>query len=177
MRWRELSAAAPRLAELGRRKLEGPGVVLVGTVRRDGTARISPVEPLLWDGDLWLSMLWRSQKAHDLLRDPRVTVHSVVTGRDGSEGEYKVRGRARSVESHDVQAAYAAETRRRLGWEPVPGHVHLFRVDIADVTFIRYDDSTGDQFVTRWPTGGERVRRGATATSLGPPEPWHELLD
>jgi hypothetical protein len=45
------------------------------------------------------------------------------------------------------------------------------------VTFIRYDEPTGDQYVTRWPRGGEFVRRGATATSLGPREPWHDLLD
>jgi hypothetical protein len=87
-----------------------------------------------------------------------------------------VRGRAIAEESPETQAAYAAETRRRLGWSPVPGHVHLFRVDLEDVTFIRYDEPTGDQYVTRWPDGGEFVRRGATATSLGPPEPYRHLL-
>jgi hypothetical protein len=134
------------------------------------------VEPLLWRDDLWLSMLWGSFKARDLARDPRVLVHSVVTGRDGSAGEFKVRGRAIAEESPEVQAAYAEEVSRRLGWEPTPGHVHLFRVDLDDVTFIRYDDATGDQFVTRWPRGEEFVRRGDTATSLGPAEARHDLL-
>ncbi len=36
MRWADLESQQPRLAELGRRKLGGPGVVLVGTIRRDG---------------------------------------------------------------------------------------------------------------------------------------------
>ena len=50
-----------------------------------------------------------------------------------------------------VQAAYAAVVRDHLGWDPVPGRFHLFRIDVEDVTLIRYDDATGDQFVARWP--------------------------
>jgi hypothetical protein len=86
MRWSEVEHSQPRLAELGRRRLLAPGVVLVVTIRRDGSARLSPVEPFLMDGDLWLSMMWQSRKAADLLRDPRVLVHSVITNRDGGEG-------------------------------------------------------------------------------------------
>ena len=176
MRWRDLAEDAPSLAELGRQKLEEPGVVLVGTVRRDGSARISPVEPLLWNDDLWLSMLFGSRKAADLRRDPRVLVHSVVTGRDGGFGEYKVRGRAIDVPPGPVRGGYADEVRRRLCWEPTPGRFHLFCVDIDDVTFIRYEEASGDQFVTRWPEGGEYVRRGDGGTALGPPQPYRALL-
>jgi hypothetical protein len=175
--WGEFSQAASRLATIGRQRLEEPGVVLVGTIRRDGTPRISPVEPLLWNGDLWLSMLFGSQKAADLLRDPRLLVHSVVRGRDGREGEFKVRGRAVSVRSHALLDGYAAQVRERLGWEPTPDRVHLFRVDLEDVTFIHYDEATGDQFVTRWPAGVEFVRRGDGGTALGQAENRHELLD
>jgi hypothetical protein len=31
-------------------------------------------------------MLWQSTKAADLLRDPRIRIHSVVTSRDGGAG-------------------------------------------------------------------------------------------
>jgi hypothetical protein len=48
------------------------------------------------DSVLWLSMTWQSTKARDFLRDPRVLVHSVITSRDGTEGEFKVRGTARA---------------------------------------------------------------------------------
>ena len=176
MRWSDLVHDEPALAELGRQRLADPGVVLVGTIRRDGSPRISPVEPLLWDGDLWLSMLLGSRKAADLRRDSRVLVHNVVTSRDGTVGEYKVRGRAVPVDDHTRQVGYAEQVRSRLGWEPVPGRFHLFRVELQDVTVIRYDDASGDQFVTRWPPGREFVRRGTSATSVGPPEPRHELL-
>lgn len=93
MRWSEFEKLEPRLAELGRVRLCDPGVVLLGTIRRDGSPRLSPVEPLLWSGDLWLSMGWGTRKAADLQRDPRLLVHSIVTSRDGTAGEYKIRGR------------------------------------------------------------------------------------
>ncbi|NMO56858.1 hypothetical protein HH310_37510 [Actinoplanes sp. TBRC 11911] len=176
MRWSEVDERQPKLAEAGRRRLVGPGVVLVVTIRRDGTPRLSPVEPFLLDGELWLSMMPASTKARDLLRDPRVLVHSVITSRDGGEGEFKVRGTARAETSVDVQERYAAAVSEALGWHPIPGEFRLFAVQINDITFVRYDDATGDQFVTRWPRGGEFVRRGTSATTLGPPEPRRDLL-
>jgi Pyridoxamine 5'-phosphate oxidase len=177
MRWSDFEARQPRLATLGREKLLGPGVVLVVTVRRDGTPRLSPVEPFLLDGELWLSMLRQSTKAVDLARDPRILVHSVVTGRDGGDGEFKVRGTARSETDPAVQRRYAKAVAEALGWRPIPGEFHLFAVDLDDITFIRYVEATGDQFVTRWPRGGEFVRRGTSTTTLGTPEPRQELLN
>ena len=55
-----------------------PGVLLIGTTRRDGSARISGVEPLIMESDLWLSMMSGSAKAQDLGRDPRILLHSMV---------------------------------------------------------------------------------------------------
>ena len=128
------------------------------------------------EGDLWLSMMWQSWKARDLLRDPRVLVHSIVTSRDGAAGEFKVRGTARAEEDPDRQRRYARGVAEALGWEPEPGRFHLFALDISDITFIRYDDATGDQFVASWPPAREFVRRGTTATSVGKPEPIADLL-
>ena len=176
MRWSEFAQQEPRLAALGHERLIDPGVVLVGTTRRDGTARISPVEPLIWQRDLWLSMLQGSYKAADLKRDPRILIHSIVTGRSGEHGEYKVRGQAVEEPEHTIQRGYADEVSARLGWTPEPGRFHLFRIDLHDVTFIRYEESSGDQFVTRWPSRREFVRRGTSATSLNDPEPYRDLL-
>jgi hypothetical protein len=176
MHWSQIARDQPRLAALGRERLEAPGVVLVGSIRADGTPRISPVEPLFWDGDLWLSMLWDSRKAADLLRDARVLVHSIVTARDGAMGEYKIRGAAVAEGDSSVQGAYAIEVHSRLDWTPTVGKFHLFWIDVADITFIRYEAATGDQFVTRWPPGIEYLRRGDTATSLGAAEDYSALL-
>jgi hypothetical protein len=132
MHWTELEQAQPRLGELGQQRLIKPGVVLVGTIRRDGTPRLSPVEPLVLDGDLWLSMMWGSTKAADLLRDPRILVHSVITRREGTEGEFKIRGTARAEDDPAVQRRYADTVAASLGWDPEPGRFHLFAVDIGE---------------------------------------------
>ncbi|HEU5419081.1 MAG TPA: pyridoxamine 5'-phosphate oxidase family protein [Streptosporangiaceae bacterium] len=176
MRWAEMEERQPRLGELAQQRLIEPGVLLVVTIRRDGTPRLSPVEPFVLDGSLWLSMMWESRKAADLTRDPRVLVHSITTSRDGGEGEVKVRGMARPEHDLAVQGRYAAAVAASLGWSPEPGRFHLFEVDIDNVTFIRYDDATGDQTVASWPPPREFIRRGTSATSVGAPEPIAGIL-
>lgn len=123
-----------------------------------------------------LAELGRRAKVADLDRDARILVHSIVTNRDGLGGEYKLRGAAIAEPDRHVQDDYATVVAAQLGWKPEPGRFHLFRVDVADVTFIRWDNTHNDQYVTRWPEGREFVRRGTSDTSLGDPEPMHELL-
>lgn len=176
MHWSDMERAQPRLARLGQERLITPGVLLVATIRRDGTPRVSPVEPYLLDGDLWLSMMWQSAKARDLLRDPRILVHSVVTGPGDAGGEFKIRGTARAEHDQAVQRRYADGVARDLGWNPQPGRFHLFAVGISDVTFISYHPATGDQHVARWPPGREFLRRATTDTSVGDPEPVSDII-
>lgn len=121
-------------------------------------------------------MLWGSRKAADLDRDSRILVHNTVSDRDGALGEYKVRGHAVAETDLGVQRGFADEMQTTVGWRPEPGSFHLYWVDVDDVTFVRYDDSTGDQFTARWPLGIEFVRRGTSATTVGLPEPHAELL-
>src|SRR5919198_4629825 len=118
MRWEEFAAAAPELAELGRERLVRTNLCLVGTLRRDGSPRISPVEPYIVDGELLLGMMWQSRKALDLLRDPRVVVHSVVSDRDGTEGDFKLYGQAVDVQDPARREAYADATEARIDWRP-----------------------------------------------------------
>jgi general stress protein 26 len=177
MHWSDIEGAQPRLAALARQRLTGPGVVLVATIRRDGTPRISPVEPYVLDGEFWLSMMWQSTKARDLNRDPRILVHSIITSRDGAEGEVKVRGTARAEHSTAVQRRYADAVAADLDWNPQPGRFHLFAVDIAQVSYIGYDPGgSGDQHTAMWPPAREAIRRATSPTSVGEPEPVHDIL-
>ena len=176
MRWAEMEQRQPNLAAIGRQRLIDPGVLLIATIRRDGTPRLSPVEPFIMAGHLFLSMLWQSRKAADLMRDPRILVHSIVTNRDGGDGEFKVRGTVQAEDDRLVQRRYAASVAASLGWQPEPGRFHLFSIDIEDVVYLWYDDNTGDQYLAAWPPGRESVRRGTSATSVGSPQPRQELL-
>src|SRR5919198_2179768 len=97
MNWGEFRQAASELAALGQERFERNGLALVGTITRDGHPRISPVEPYIVEGELMLGMIWRSQKALDMQRDPRVVVHSTVSDKEGTEGDFKLYGRAIDV--------------------------------------------------------------------------------
>ena len=169
MRWGDFEADAGDVGAEARTLLQKPGVVLVGTVRADGTARISAVEPFFWDGELWLPMMWKSRKADDLRRDPRVLVHSIVTSPDGSAGEAKIRGTACQEDNVSRRAAVCRAIGEALPWEPDPHRVELFRVDVESVSLIRYSES-GDQTVTLWPARRRFVRPITSATSVGEPE-------
>ena len=91
--WAELEQAAPEIAANGRELIEKFQFVLVGTLTKDGSPRVTPVEAYIIDGHLLANMMPRSLKARDLLRDPRVYVHAPVTAKEGSP-EFKLAGRA-----------------------------------------------------------------------------------
>ncbi len=154
MDWNDFKEAAPDLAKLGEERFESFGLVLVGTIRRNGWPRISPVEPLIVDGELYLGMSWRSRKALDLLRDPRCTVHSVVSNRDGSEGEFKLYGCARDEVSPERRRVYAETLSEKLGFDlEEEEDWHLFAVDIESAAFLIIAD--GEQHAQVWPQAGE----------------------
>ena len=135
MHWNEFVKAAPDLARLGEERLEKWGLCLVGTIRKDGTPRISPVEPLIVDGKLYLGMMWRSKKALDLLRDPRCLVHSIITDKAGTEGEFKLRGRAMDINDPDERERYCVALFEKINWRPEGSEWHLFALDIDHAAY------------------------------------------
>ena len=137
MNWDEFKQAAPELAALGQGRFDRAGLVLVGTLRQNGWPRISPVEVLIVEGELYLGMSWRSTKALDLLRDSRCTVNSIVSNRDGSDGEFKLYGRATDVLSPDRRRVYGEALYAKIGFQPEEGEqYHLFAVDIESAAFV-----------------------------------------
>jgi hypothetical protein len=154
MRWDDFAASVPELAALGEERLRAKELCLVGTLRRNGWPRISPVEPEFVDGELMLGMMWRSPKALDLLRDPRLVVHSVVSERTGKEGDFKLYGRVVDVQDPDRRAAYRAAIRARIDWEPPEPNYHLFAIDIDSAGFVTFDEP---RYGLAWdPDGGLR---------------------
>lgn len=150
MRWDEFAAACPELAALGEERLRARELCLVGTLRRSGYPRISPVEPEFVDGELMLGMMWRSPKALDLLRDPRCVVHSVVSDRMGTEGDFKLYGRAVSVEEPETRARYRAAVKARIDWEPAEPRFHCFAIDVESAGFVIFG---GERYGLAWEPG------------------------
>src|SRR6201992_4405846 len=117
MKWAEIAAHEPALGAVAHKRLMDPGVVLVWTTGRDESARISGVDPLIMAGELWLSMMHGSAKVADLDRDPRIQVHSIISGPEAAI-EIKLRGTARRERDLAVQERYARKVAAELPWAP-----------------------------------------------------------
>ena len=159
MNWAEYVEAAPELARWGEERFKKTGLALVGTIRRDGLPRISPVEPLIADGQLYLGMMWRSRKALDLLRDPCCLVQTTVRDREDRAGELKLRGRAVDVQDPATIDRYCQALQEAVDWRP-QGQFHLFALGIESAAFIKYLEN-GDQQLIEWRPGSparERLR-------------------
>lgn len=147
MRWDEFARAAPELAQLGAERFTTHELLLLGTLRPSGWPRISPVELDFVDGELLTGMMPHSPKALDLLRDPRYVAHSVVTSRLGTEGDFKLYGRARAVDDPERRAAYRAAIKARIDWEPTEPNYHLFALEVESAGFVVFGD---DAFGMAW---------------------------
>lgn len=144
MRWSEFVAACPEIGELAERRFRDDELVFLGTVRHDGSARVSPCELDFVDGDLMLGMMWRSHKALDLLRDPRVTVHSATGDRMNPGGDVKLRGTARAIDDLPTRERYRDAIRARIDWAPDEPEFHVFALDVEHAAYIRFgEDSVG----------------------------------
>ncbi|HZD41232.1 MAG TPA: pyridoxamine 5'-phosphate oxidase family protein [Terriglobales bacterium] len=156
MKWHEFEKAAPEIARAGAERFRAARLAFIGTLRLDGWPRINPVEPLFISGDLVLGMIWQSKKALDLLRDPRCTLHSVLTDPDENEGEFKLRGRARPP----ADEYYSEQIRTLWGMDPSAA-LHVFWIDIIDASLTTYDFEGGLISVARWDanTGTSEIRR------------------
>ena len=67
--WDEFELQAPALAALCFQRFKSTDLLMLGTLRKDGFPRISPIEWVIYEGELALGGIWQAKKALDLLRD------------------------------------------------------------------------------------------------------------
>jgi len=140
-----MELGAPEVARLGMARLNAARVALLGTLRRDGSPRISPIEPHIVEGQLLIGAMAWSGKAADLRRDPRYVLHSAVTGPDSGEGELKLYGSA--VEAgQDLRGAAAGAW--WLAWPPDKAIV--FSLRIVQAVFVDWDSERGLMTAHQW---------------------------
>jgi len=137
MNWGAFAASAPALAAAGRERLERTGLVMLGTLRRDGRPRVTPIEYCFFEGEFTLSGMWRSMKLLDVLRDPRCAVHSATSDKSGTEGDFKLYGRALPVDDEATRERWGVALLEATGWRPT-GRFHLFRLDITAAAFVQF---------------------------------------
>jgi hypothetical protein len=147
MSWRELEAGAPALAANGRGAFDRTHVALLGTIRADGTPRISPVEPYFLGGELVFGAM-TSPKLEDLRRDSRCVLHSSVSDVNGTDGEFKLYGRGTATDDPAITAA------DRAWWASRPqGSFEVFILEVFEAVLVAWDLESGSMRTVRWHPG------------------------
>jgi nitroimidazol reductase NimA-like FMN-containing flavoprotein (pyridoxamine 5'-phosphate oxidase superfamily) len=153
--WREVTAAAPDLAAEVRNRFDATGMGLLATLRKDGSPRISGIEPFFTDDELWLGSMPGARKEADLRRDPRLALHSASADKEVQDGDAKVTGRAVPVEDDERFARFVEAFRAHNGYAP-EGRFPLFTVDLDSLSFLK---PAGDHLDIRWWSGDGGVQQ------------------
>jgi len=153
--WHTLRSLAPDLVTVGEERLRQFRVAMLGTLRADGSPRISPVEPYLGSGELLIGVIRGSAKARDLLRDPRCTLHSIIDDPDAGQPELTLRGRFAEVDAATRRADPDAWWLSFEETAPLVG-----TIDLEAASLLRFDLERGELSVMHWtPAGGVTERR------------------
>jgi hypothetical protein len=155
MHWDEFTRACPEIADRAAHRFRTQELCMLGTIRADGSPRISPCELDFAEGHLILGMMWQSRKALDLLRDPRCVLHTCTTDRMGTEGDAKIYARAKDIDDPALRETYRETVKARIDWAPGEPNFHAFSVDVVSAGFITFAEP---KTVIAWdPQRGTRV--------------------
>ncbi len=153
--WGEFEQTEPDLAQRVRSRFEQTGLALVGTIRADGSPRVSGWEPLFADGQIWLGSMPGSRKNADLRRDGRLVLHNATADKDAKDGDAKISGRAVEVTDDPTKAGYTVAFKQETDFD-VPTPFELFRVEPTEVSMLR---PSGDFLLIEWWRPGEPLQR------------------
>jgi len=152
--WSEVSKLAPDLSAKVRGRFEAHGLALLATIRKDGFPRLGGIEPMFGD-DVWLGMMPDSRKAADLMADGRLSLHSATEDKTVANGDAKLVGRGIWIDQDEVVDTFRQDFAARNGAPPPPGPMHLFRVDVKEISFLR---PVQDHLVIEWWQEGQPVK-------------------
>ena len=154
-RWQDVVDSEPDFAHAVKERFDAHKHKLLATLREDGSPRISGIETIFTDGDVWLGMMPGSLKLRDLQRDGRFALHT--SSEDASEadpaawsGDAKFSGRAEEV--HDTQVKRRVFAHGSTAGNP-PDKIPLFRLDLADVVRVHMGEPADHILVELWRPG------------------------
>jgi hypothetical protein len=138
--WQQLSAEAPDLAAAITSRFGANLHHVLGTIRPDGSVRLSGTEVEITDDDVRLGMMTHAHKLADVRRDPRVEIHAAPLDLEMVVGDAKLTGRL--IEDAPASSADGV----------------AFVLDITNASLVRVD---GDELeFTIWsPSAGSRSQR------------------
>ena len=133
--WKEISESEPAFARRAQARFDAYKHKTIATLRKDGSPRISGIEVQFAEGQVVLGMMPGSLKAKDVLREPRVAIHSGTENPREQPNEVidaKLSGKAVEI--------------------PADGH-HAFHVDVKEVVVISLSDPVDHLVIETWREG------------------------
>jgi pyridoxamine 5'-phosphate oxidase-like protein len=157
--WTEFTDQAPQIATVFMRRHRATGnLCLLATLRSDHFPRISPMEPRIFEDQLWLPGMPGTTKFRDLARDPRFCLHTATVDTQVTDGDAKLWGRAHDAHDAAVRERFAASLFEETGLDVRGESFALFRADITAASAVQMVDGHLDVIVWN-PAEPERVVR------------------
>jgi hypothetical protein len=153
--WKDFAAEAPGIAEVFVRRHKATGnLCFLGTLRADGSPRISPMEPRILEGRLILVGMPNTTKFLDLLRDPRFELHTATVDTQVGDGDAKLWGEARNVQDEGLHARFLEDLFQESGFD-LRGQKFdpFFVAELAGASSVEFRD--GQLTITTWKPGQE----------------------
>ncbi len=160
----DLQSTAPEIAAPVAARFGASGLGMLGTIRRDGSPRVSPIEVAFHEGRLYVGMMPGSTKCQDVERDARISLVTALADKDDVGGEGKLFGVAARVTDVDLAERILRAHAEASGFDPEAlAGSPMFEVLVSGAAWQRVED---DAFVTTsWnATDGIRHRRRDGAT-------------
>jgi hypothetical protein len=153
--WSDAAVAAPELATKIRERFEATGLGYLATLRKDGSPRISGLEPLFWDEHLWLGMMPSSLKQADVDRDARFALQAANIDKQVVDGDARISGRVVRVTDPEMFRSFRHAFHEATDFEP-PTEFPLYTADITELVFLA---PAGDHLVIESWRPGEAPKR------------------
>jgi hypothetical protein len=148
--WGEISAEAPEFAARVRRRFDAHKHKTMATLRADGSPRISGIElEFTENGEVRFGSMPDSLKGRDVLRDPRVAVHSGSEDADEEKpadwtGDAKLSGLATAAGPTDPDGPAGT----------------MFAIDVKEAVLTYVDADAEHLVIESWHEGrGHQLRR------------------
>ena len=158
--WAEFAESAPHIAAIfTRRHRATRNLCMLATLRADGSPRISPMEPRLFEGRLWLIGMPDTTKFRDLARDPRFCLHTATVDTQVSDGDAKLWGVVRDNPDRDLHQRFVQDLFADIGLDLRGAEFdHFYEADLTSASAVEY--AGGHLDITVWTPGQpERVIR------------------
>lgn len=151
--WSEFNQQAPAISEIfARRHAAAGNLCMLATLRADGFPRISPMEPRVFEGQLWLVGMPDTTKFRDLHRDSRFSLHTATVDPQVADGDAKLWGTVHDVRDPALHQRFAQELYEEIGLD-LRGQEfdHFYAVDVLGASSVEVD--TDHLNITTWKAG------------------------